>query len=109
MEQVLLEEPRKLAEQGGAVGARERGARGGHLVHPERGDPVGVFLGLPDRRREAPERRRHARERVVHGRSLAQIHPRDAQVIRVVEAVVRHLAALQRARQLHVRHIVTIS
>src|SRR2546429_336671 len=41
---------------------------------------------------------------IVAGRRLVQIHPRDAEVVGVVEPRVRHLAALERARQLDVRH-----
>jgi len=67
-----------------------------------------VLFGLPHRRGEAPERRRHPIDRGVDGRRFAQIDPRDAEMRRVRKSLVRDLAALERARELRIGHVITI-
>lgn len=86
------------------IGAGHQRAYRRHLIHPEGGDRVGVLLGLTDGDGEPPDRRRHARERGVDAGRFLQVHPCDPQMVGVMEARVRHFAALERARQLRVGH-----
>ena len=56
-----------------------------------------------------PQRRRHPTDRRVDRRRLVEIDQRDAQMVGMVKAFVRQVAALQHPRQLGVSHIITIS
>jgi len=116
-DEVCVQQTRVRAEYGVEIGLGHHGTDRRHLVHPERRDRVRVFVGVSDGCGEPAQRGRHPFARGLDRGALAQIDPRHAEVRGVREALLRHLAPLEGARQFGVgrrgrgclRHVDTIS